>query len=173
LFETQAAQARSGQVILPYFRVIEGDPGQNTLLTQGVLSAENGLGWCYARGLHKVGDAKAHYLASLSNGYKNMDAMVGLAGLSLGEGNGQGALDYLNTVITEPGLYDSTQLHDNIREVDLIAAKSLAQFLLGLDKDSAATAVSIAGQVDSAGNSASSELLALLDTMRASATPGP
>jgi hypothetical protein len=173
LFELQAAQARTGQVYLPYIRYNEGEPGQNSALTQGVLSAENGLGWCYATGFHDLSSAKSHYLASLSGGYKNMDAMVGLAGIAAGDGDGQGALDYLNTVIDEPGLYDSSQLHDNIHEVDLIAVKSLAQYLLGNDKDSANTALSIVDQVDSAGNSASSELLALLNTLRPGGTHDP
>jgi len=50
LFNEQASDARAGQLWLPYMRYIEGEEDQNTLLTQGVLSAENGRGWCYSRG---------------------------------------------------------------------------------------------------------------------------
>jgi hypothetical protein len=167
LFNVQASMARSGQLVfLPYMRYMEGEPDQNTLLTQGVLSAENGLGWTYARGMHNIEEARIHYQASLSGGYNNLDAKVGLAGIALSDGEAQSALDYLKAVIDEPGLYDSTQVHDSIREVDLIASRSLAEFLLGYDRDSAETAQSIMDKIESEGSPASAELLAVLESFR-------
>jgi len=164
LFSEQADRARSAQLVwLPYMRYTEGEPGQNTLLTQGVLSAENGLGWCYSRGLHNHTEGKIHFEASLSGGYNNYDAYVGLAGIALGEGDGTTALELLEKVIDEPGLYDSTQIHDNIKEVDLMAAKALAQFLLGQDGYSRQTADAIRTQVEENGNAGSRDLLNALD----------
>lgn len=174
LFNIQASQARSGQLVfLPYMRYMEGEPDQNTLLTQGVLSAENGLGWTYARGLHNIAEAKTHYQASLSGGYNNLDAKVGLSGIALSEGDSQTAMDYLKTVIDEPGLYDSTQIHDSIKEIDLIAARSLAEFLLGFDLDSADTARSIADRISKEGSPASVELLSVLESFRPTGSPQP
>jgi hypothetical protein len=167
LFEAQASQARSAQMVfLPYMRIMEGEPDQNTLLTQGVLSAENGLGWTYARGFHDIDEAKIHFQLSLSGGYNNLDAKVGLAGIALGEGSGQTALDDLTAVIDEPGLYDSSQIHDNIKEIDLIASRSLAEFLVGQDVTSADTARSILSRVTAEGSAASTELLNILDSFR-------
>jgi hypothetical protein len=166
-FSEQAELARSGQIVwLPYMRYIEGEEGENTLLTQGVLSAENGLGWCYARGLRDYQTGRTHFDASLSGGYNKYDAFVGLAGLALGEGDGTAALDYLQQVIDEPGNYDSSQFHDGIKEIDLIAAKSLAQFLLGQDGYSRDTADEIREDVAEEGNSGSIDLLNVLDVFR-------
>ncbi len=167
LFSEQATLARSGQVVwLPYMRYIEGEPEQNTLLTQGVLSAENGLGWTYARGFHNLTEGKLHFEQSLAGGYNNLDAMVGLAGIAVSEGEGEKALEYLEKVIVEPGLYDSSQIHDNIHEVDLIAMKSFVQFLLGQDGYSCDTAKSIEDDIAEQGNPASAELLAMLENFR-------
>jgi hypothetical protein len=164
LFTQQAEEARSGQMVfLPYYRIIEGEENENTLLTQGVLSAENGLGWCLARGLGDIDGAKIHYDAALSGGYNNIDAKVGLAGIALGEGNGQDALDLLDTVIDEPGLYDSSKVHDNVKEIDLMAAKALAQFLMGHDAYAQETLDGIEEQVTNAGNSGSKDTVALLN----------
>jgi hypothetical protein len=166
-FNEQASQARTGQLVfLPYMRYQEGEPNQNTLLTQGVLSAENGLGWAYARGLHDIPEATIHWQASLSGGYNNIDAKVGLAGLALSNGQAQAAKDYLDAIIAEPGDYDTTQIHDNIRETDLIASRSLAEFLLGFDKDSGETAASIIPDLEAGGNSGSRELLNMLTIFR-------
>ncbi len=166
VFNTQANDARSGQVWLPYMRYIEGEENQNTLLTQGVLSAENGLGWCFSRGKGNHQEGKVHFDQSLFGGYNNYDACVGLAGIALGKGDAQTALDLLNKVIAEPGYYDSSQIHDDINEVDLIAAKSLAQFLLGEDTASKEAADSIAGKVAGEGNAGSNDLLIMLAKFR-------
>jgi len=166
VFTTQANDARSGQVWLPYMRYIEGEENQNTLLTQGVLSAENGLGWCFSRGKGNIQEGKVHFDQSLFGGYNNYDACVGLAGIALGNGDAQTALDLLDKVIAEPGYYDSSQIHDSVKEVDLIAAKSLAQFLLGEDIASKETADSIAGKVAGDGNTGSNDLLIMLAKFR-------
>lgn len=167
LFNEQAELARSGQVLdLPWMRYTEGEPDQNTLLTQGVLSAKNGLGWCYTRGLGEMGPGKQNYLESLSAGYNNYDAMVGLAGIAVSEGDGQAALDYINQVINEPGYYDSSQIHDSISEVDLMMIKSLAEFMLFQDGDSIDTAESARDAVATEGNAGSKNLLEVLDSLR-------
>jgi len=164
LFSEQASLARSGQLVfLPYMRYIEGEPEQNTLLTQGVLSAENGLGWTFARGFHNSTQGRIHYRQSLAGGFNNLDAKVGLAGIAFGEGDGQTALSLLDEVIDEPGLYDSSQIHDDINEVDLIVAKSFAQFLLGQDGYSMETLESVKDRVPAEGNTGSNDLLKVMD----------
>lgn len=167
LFGEQADLARSAQLAwLPYMRYVEGEPDENTLLTQGVLSAENGLGWCYARGVGDVDAGSVHYTASLSGGYNNYDAMVGLAGIALGKGDGETAVELLQKVIDEPGYYDSSQIHDYITEVDLVAARCLAEFLLGYDGISRDTAKSIEDRLINEANMGSLDLLEALDTFR-------
>ncbi len=163
LFSRQAEQGRAGQVWLPYMRYIEGEEGQNTTLTQGVLSAENGLGWCFSRGKGNHQEGKVHYEQSLFGGYNNYDALVGLAGIAIGDGEPETALGYLNQVIEEPGYYDSSQIHDSITEVDLIAMKSFAEFMLGQDGYSKETAQSIADQIADEGNVGSKGLLNALE----------
>jgi hypothetical protein len=166
-FSEQANLARSGQIVwLPYMRYVEGDEGENTLLTQGVLSAENGLGWTYSRGFHNLHEGLVHYQQSLAGGYNNYDAKVGLTGIAIGDGDGQAAFDYVSEVIDEPGYYDSSQIHDDITEVDLIAIKSFAQFLLGQDGYSRETAQSIEGRIDTEANPATRDLLAALEQFR-------
>ena len=164
LFRYQAESARSGQVA--WLRSPEGDENENTLLTQGVLAGENGLGWCHARGLGDAGEGRMHFEAALSNGYNNYDAKVGLAGIALGKGDGLGALELLQEVIDEPGYYDSSQIHDDISEVDLIAARAFAEFLLGYDTISEKTAMQIADEVESEGNTGSKDLLEVLELFR-------
>lgn len=167
LFNEQAVLSRSGQFIdLPWMRYSEGEPDQNTLLTQGVLSAENGLGWCYTRGLGNINEGKAHFSQSLAGGYNNYDAMVGLTGIAISEGDGESALDFITHVIEEPGYYNSAQIHDAISEVDLIMIKSLAEFMLSRDSDSMDTAESVRESVGTQGNAGSKNLLELLDSMR-------
>ncbi len=164
LFNEQANIARAGAVWLPYMRYIEGEEGQNTLLTQGVLSAENGLGWCLSRGSGNHQEGMIHFEQSLFGGYNNYDAFVGMAGVALGEGDPARALELLQQTIDEPGLYDSTQIHDNVKEVDLIACKALAQFMLGQDGYSRDTMASISDEVATDGNTGSVEILGILDT---------
>lgn len=172
-FNEQAALAHSGQLVnLPYMRWNEGEPNQNTLLTQGVLSAKNGLGWCYSRGLGDPLEGKINFLDSLAGGYNNYDAMVGLAAIAIGEGIAQGdeeikgVLDYLMPVIDEPGNYNSTQIHDAITEIDLIAVKSLAEFMLMRDNDSLETADSIRLLIATQGNPGTKNLMEVLDSFR-------
>jgi len=166
-FLEQADLARSGQLVwLPYMRYTEGEEGENTLLTQGVLSAENGLGWTLSRGFHNHQEGLIHYQQSLAGGYNNYDAKVGLAGIAIGAGDGQTALDFITEVIDEPGYYDSSQIHDNITEVDLIAIQSFAQFLLGQDGYSRETAQSIDGRIDTEANPATRDLLIALEQFR-------
>jgi hypothetical protein len=166
-FNEQAILSRTGQVIdLPWMRYSEGEPDQNTLLTQGALSAENGLGWCYSRGLGEIDTAKPHFLQSLAAGYDNYDAMVGLAWIAIGEGDAEAALEYLNNIINEPGIYDSNQIHDSITETDLILVRSLVEFMLSEDSDSIDTAESVRQAVASQGNAGSKNLLEVLDSLR-------
>lgn len=167
LFNEQAELARSGQIVnLPWMRYSEGEPNENTLLTQGVLSAKNGLGWCYARGLGDTAQGKQNFTESLSGGYNNYDAMVGLAAIAVSEGDGQRALDLITQVIDEPGYYDTSQIHDSISEVDLMMLKSLAEFMLFDDSDSIDTAESVRNTVATQGNSGSKNLLEVLDSLR-------
>jgi hypothetical protein len=91
---------------------------------------------------------------------------VGLAGIALGKGDGLGALELLQEVIDEPGYYDSSQIHDDISEVDLIAARAFAEFLLGYDTISEKTAMQIADEVESEGNTGSKDLLEVLELFR-------
>ena len=171
-FSEQAALARSGQMVfLPYMRYLEGEPDENTILLQGVLSAENGLGWTYSRGYHDLARGKEHFQLGLSGGFNNLDAKVGLASIALGEGEAQTALDYLNAVIDEPGYYDSSQIHDNISEVDLLAARSLAEFLVGEVGASAETSREIYDRITEEGNSSSMELLNMLEEFRPGGKP--
>jgi len=164
LFIQQAETARSGQMVfLPYYRVLEGEYDQNTMLTQGVLSAENGLGWCFARGLGQIDKSVTHFNAALANGYNNLDAKVGLAGVALGNGKGQEALNLLNTVIDEPGLYDSSDVHDNIGEIDLIVCKAFSQFLMGHDGYARETLRNIEAQAAVAGNPGTKDMIKLLN----------
>jgi len=167
LFNEQADLARNGQALnLPWMRYTEGEPDQNSLLTQGVLSAKNGLGWCYTRGLGEMAIGKQNYIESMSAGYNNYDAMVGLAGIAISEGDAQAALDYINQVLNEPGFYDSSQIHDSINEVDLMMIKSLAEYMLFQDSDSIDTADSARNEVASQGNAGSKNLLEVLDALR-------
>jgi len=163
LFSEQANDARSGQLWLPYMRYIEGEENQNTLLTQGVLSAENGLGWCFSRGYGNHTEGRVHFEQSMYGGYNNYDAKVGLAGVELGDGNAAAALALLEEVIAEPGLYDVTDLHDPINETDLIVAKALAQFLLGQDGYSQETVQMIAEKASEEGNPGSIGTLNMLE----------
>jgi len=163
LFADQAMQARSATVWLPYMRYIEGDEGENSLLTQGILSAENGLGWCYTRGYGNYEEGQVHFEQSMYGGYRNYDAMVGLSGIALGGGDIETALDYLDQVIDQPGLYDSTQLHDQIREVDLEAARALCLFLEMEEIASEDAVNEIRDEVETQGNAGSKGILAMLD----------
>lgn len=166
-FSEQATLARSGQVVwLPYMRYVEGEEGENTLLTQGVLSAENGLGWTLSRGFNNHREGWVHFQQSLAGGYNNYDAKVGLAGIAVGAGDAQMAYDFITEVIDEPGYYDSSQIHDNITEVDLIAVKSLAQLLLGQDGYSRETAQSIEDRIEDEASPATRDLLTALDQFR-------
>ncbi|MFH1675549.1 MAG: hypothetical protein ABIC40_00895 [bacterium] len=165
-FEEQALMARSGQIYLPFVHGAQGEPNENTLLTQGILAAENGLGWCYARGLTDIAAGEAHFLNAMGNGYTNYDALVGLAGVAIGKGQAQKAYDDLVKVIDLAGLYDSSQFHDNIREIDLIALKSLAEFMLNKDTMSIDTENSIKARIPTEGNKGSVELIAALDSLR-------
>jgi len=163
LFNEQANDARAGQLWLPYMRYIEGEEDQNTLLTQGVLSAENGLGWCYSRGFGNHQEGRVHFEQSMFGGYNNYDAKVGLAGIEIGDGNAAKALGLLDEVIVEPGYYDSTQIHDNVTETDLIVTKALAQFLMGQDAYSKETLESIREKADDEGNPGSVGVINMLD----------
>ena len=165
-FEEQAGQARNGQIWPPFWHGAQSDPDENTLLTQGFLAAENGLGWCHARGFGDIMEGESHFLNTLSDNYTNYDALVGLAGIAVGKGQAQTAYDDLVKVINLPGLYDSSQFHDNIKEIDLIALKSLAEFMLSNDGASVATENSIIGRISAEGNEGSIELLAALDSLR-------
>ena len=165
LFAEQALQARSGQLVfLPYYRVLEGELDENTLLTQGVLSAENGLGWCYTRGLGDVAIGGQHFNASLADGYNNLDSKVGLAGIAIGNGNAGEAFNLLTEVIDQPGMFDSSQVHDNIKEIDLQAAQAFAQFLMGQDGFSRDAVELIEEQVMNEGNAGSREIIILLNS---------
>lgn len=167
LFLEQASKARTAQYeYLPSLRYSGGDITQNPILLQGRLSAENGLGWTTARGFHLLDEAKTHFKASLSGGYNNFDAKVGLAGIFMSEGDIETALKYLNEVIEEPGYYDSRQFHDSITEVDLIAVRSLLEFLTGYERKSAESALSIKSTLATEGNSASNEVITLLREFR-------
>ncbi|HEX9746342.1 MAG TPA: hypothetical protein VGB30_13030 [bacterium] len=165
-FNEQASLARGGQVFLPYMRIIEGDVNENTLLTQGILSAENGLGWTYARGLGNFDEARSHFELSMSSGYNNYDAKVGLAGIALTDGDAETAVKYIQEVLDIPGIYDSSQTHDQIHDIDLMAARSLAEFLLGYDADSRSTAQTIADKLPELGNPGSATLIEVLENFR-------
>ncbi len=164
LFQKQAESARSGEIFLPYLRFGKGDEDQNAALTMGVHSAENGLGWCYARGLGDYDEGRSHFEAALSGGLNNVDAKVGLAGITFGDGDAAGTLALLNEVIDEPGLYDSSQVHDNIRELDLKALKAFTQFLLRQDGYCRDTLRSIEDDVVSQGNTGSQDLVKLINS---------
>jgi len=134
----------------------------------GASSALSGLGWTRGRGLDRPADAAGNFDDAIAGWNGNVDAWVGLAGCELSRMRSDGGFHFNDAVeaigesIDAADEYSSAPTHDLISETDLMAFRSLVNFLNGNTLAARNEALNIRDRVAADGNGASADAIAIV-----------
>ncbi len=133
---------------------------------RSLADARDGLGWTLAR-TGEVDKAFSYLLDAVNGGYeadvRTALAMVHLTKTARGEYSIPQVISNLDLAINDDGFYLSKPLHDNISEDDLIAMRAMMNILDGRMANAAADRNSVKGKSNAVLNSASDDLLIVVD----------
>jgi len=134
----------------------------------GVSSVYSGLGWTRGRGLNDPVLAAGDFQKAIDGWNGNLDAWVGMAAAELSSMKSSGTFRFnqsagaITSAIDIEGDYSSSPAHDQVSEVDLMAFRAFVNWLNGNTASAVSEAQSISSLVDTSGNAASADAIAIV-----------